>query len=137
MLMGGHRDTTTQMTDNQIQVLIALAYLVSKTSGNGALVQGVPDTDTIHQGRTADTRIIVEFIHHTWVGNKRATTRNGLCNIIGYQTSKVTRVVMHRNTIIGIIEHLLVNLIYTTGDGLHQTAATNNSFELHCHIHMG
>ena len=70
MIMGSHRDTTTQMTDNQIQVLVTLTYLVGKATGYGTLVQGMPDTDTVHQRRATDTCIVVEFIHHARVGYK-------------------------------------------------------------------
>ena len=42
---------------------------------------------------------------------------------------------MHGNTIEGVVKHLLVNLVDTTSNGLYQSTATNDGFELHGNIH--
>ena len=38
--------------------------------------------------------------------------------------------VVHGDTAIGVIEHLLIDLIDTTGDGFHQSSTSDNSIEL-------
>ena len=49
--MNGNGDTTTHVTDNQVQVFVTLAYLSGIAASDGPLVKGVPDADAIHQRR--------------------------------------------------------------------------------------
>ena len=50
MVVGSHRDAAAHVTDDEVEVFVPTAYLIGKAAGYGALVKGVPDTDTVHQG---------------------------------------------------------------------------------------
>src|SRR3712207_4667777 len=54
VVVRGDGNTPAQVADNEVQVFITLAYLHGKSAGNGPLVQGVPYTNTGHDGRSAD-----------------------------------------------------------------------------------
>ena len=43
MFMGSYRDAATQVGNDEVQVLVALAVLLGEATGDGALVQSVPD----------------------------------------------------------------------------------------------
>ena len=42
-LVGGDRDAATHVTDDEVEVFIAAAYLLGITAADGALVEGMPD----------------------------------------------------------------------------------------------
>ena len=96
---------TTQLIDMNLRSVIALnmydelqskgdkldikqlSYLGRIPAGYGALVQGMPNTDAVHEWRTGDTGIVVELINHTRIGYKRAAMRYGSCYLVGYQAT--------------------------------------------------
>ena len=136
MFVGSDGDTSSHVTDNQVEVLILLADLSGIATSDSTLVQGMPDTDTVHQWRAADTGIVIELIHHTRVGDKRATARYLVGNLIGNQTAQVTGVVVHRNAAMGVLHHFLVDLIDTALQGFHQSASSDDGLEVEGHLRM-
>ena len=131
LLVGCHRDTTTHVTDNQIQVFILLTNLRGITTSDGALVQGMPDADAVHQGRTRDTGIVIEFIDDTWIGDKRATMGYRRRYLVSNETAQIAGMVMESNTAMGILNHQVVDLVNTTFEGFHQSTTPYNCIELH------
>ncbi len=49
VLMNGYRDASTHVADYQVQILIPAADLRRVALRNGSLIQGMPDTDAVHQ----------------------------------------------------------------------------------------
>ena len=128
--MGCNGDTTSHVTDNQVQILILLSDTCCITARNGSLIQGMPDTDAFHQRRTRDTGIVVEFIHYTRISNEGSTIIYLLSNLISNQTTQVTSMIMHRDTTQRITHHQGVDLIDTTLQGFHQSASSDDSIEV-------
>ena len=68
-LVGCYRDAATQVGDNQVHVLVALALLLGKAACDGTLVQRVPDADAREAGITADAGDVVQLVGHCRVGD--------------------------------------------------------------------
>ena len=118
------------MADDEVHVVIVSANLACEALGDGALVQGVPDADAVHQRRSRYAGIVVQFVHDTRVGNERAAAGNLLCNVVGDEASQVTSVVVHGDAAVCVVEHRLVDFVGAAGDRLHQTTSSDDGIEL-------
>ena len=94
----------------------------------------MPDADAVHQGRAGDTGIIVEFIHHTRISDKRTATGDGGCYFVGYQTTKVTGMIMQGDTTVCVLNHQVVDFIDTTFEGLYQSTPSDDGIKRHWDI---
>ena len=116
------------MGNDEVQVLVALAVLLGIAAGDGALVQGVPDALALEHGQTADAGIIVQFVGHDGIGDVAGATQ-ALGNLIGDDTTQVACVLVFAG--IGGLNHVLINGINTTGQGLGQAAAGDNGIKFY------
>ena len=135
VVVGRHADAAAHVADDEVQVFILLAYLLGKATGDGTLVQGMPDADASHERRTADTGIVVQLVDNARISNKRAATGNGAGNIVGNETTQIAGVIVHGDARMSVVEHLLIDFIDATGNGLHQTATSDDGIELQRHAY--
>ena len=135
VVVSRHTDATTEMADDEVQVFVVLANLLGEAAGDGSLVQGVPDADAVHQWRPADAGVVVQLVDDAGVGDERAAARYRLGYLVGYQTAQVAGMIVHGDARMGVVEHLLVDFVHTTGNGLHQSATTYHGVELQGHAH--
>ena len=121
------------MADDEVQVFILFTYLIGKTSGDGALIQSVPDADAVHERRSADASIIVQFVNHTRIGNETTATGNVFRYFIRDDATQIAGVFVNGRP--RIIEHLLVDFIYTARNRLCQSTASYDGSKIERHIH--
>ena len=129
LAMDGHGDATAQVADDEVEVFVALAVFAGKAAGDGLLVEGVPDADARHKGRTADARHLVELVNHARVGNQGKATWDALCQFVGNDTAEVAGV--FADGVVGVFAHLLVDTIDAARHGTGQTAAAHDDVKLH------
>ena len=132
-LVGGDRDAATHVADDEVEVFIAAADLLGITAADGALVEGMPDADAVHQGRATDAGKGRQLVYHTRVGDEGTATGYHACYLVGHDAAQVAGVFVDGLTC--VVEHLLIDFVHTTRDGLGETATAYHSLEEIVDVH--
>ncbi len=117
------------MADDEVEVFVVLSDTHGVATGDGALVEGVPDADAVHQRTAADARQWGQLVDHTGVGDEGAAVGNGDGNLVGNQTAEVAGVVVHDTAAQRVVDHAVVDFIYAAGNGLDQSASADDGIE--------
>ena len=132
MMMDADGYAATQVADNQIQLFVARMMLGGIATGNGALVQCMPDSDAGHKGRAGDAGYLVQLIHNTGVGNECTAARKQRGQFGSYEASQIAGMGAHGMK--NIIQHGVIHLIYAARYGLQQSAAPHYGVKLKRYI---
>ena len=129
MFVGCHRDASSQVAYDEVDVFVASACLLGKTAGNGALVECVPNADARHEGRATDASLGQKFVDHAGVGNV-SLAGHGLHGrqFVGNDAAQVAGVLAHG--VVGVVAHAAVHAVDAAGNGLGQSAAPYDGVEL-------
>ena len=125
--MGGNADASSQVAHDEIEIFVAFALFASVTSGNGPLVEGMPDGAAWCVRQTAETRFGNEFVHHNGVGRECQTSRNGFGNFGRNEATQVAGVLS-----LGmphVVAQCVVDVIHTATDGLAKAATAYHGVE--------
>ena len=133
VLVGRDGNAAAEMADDEVEVFISLPYLLREAVGDGPLVQGVPDADARHDGRTADTGQRRQLVHHARVGDEAAAVGYLACYLIGDETPQVAGVLV--DGVLHVVEHAAVDFIHAAGHGLGEPAAADDGVEIEVDVH--
>ena len=116
------------MTYDQIEILVFQIVLPAVALGDLTLVQRMPYRLVGHLGNTRDTGDIIQFVYHTGVNGEGAASQF----LSKAQCQERTQVAgMMQTRMLGVFDHLLIQFIHTTGDGLYQSTTTYYHVEIH------
>ena len=132
LLVGGYRDTSTQVADDEVHLLIFLANLTGKAACNSLLVKWMPNAHALDLGDTADASIVIQLVNNNGVGDETAATGNLLSNLVGNEAAQVAGVLA--SSIASVLKHFLVNLIYATRNGFAKTSTANDGLKVEVYI---
>ena len=125
--VGADGNAAAHVADDEVQLLIFLALLLGKALGNGLLVQGVENADTLEQGMTGIARHISHLIDDHGVNDVGGDAQL-VADLAGDQTAQVGGVLsLHADG--AVLDHVVVDGVCTAADGTQQTAAAGDGGE--------
>lgn len=128
LFVSRHRNAATQVANDEVQVLVARADALGITSGNGTLVQCMPNAHTRHERRAADTGFGHKFVNHARIGNvSLAAIGLHIGQFVGNDAAQVAGVLTHG--IVRVVTHFAVHAIHTAGNRFRQSATADNGIE--------
>ena len=125
--VGGDRDAAAEVAHDEVEVFVPTPYAAGIAAGDGALVEGMPDADAVHEGRAAHAGFVFQFVHHAGVGDIGGAT----CffgNHIGDDAAEVASVLARGG--VSFVAHLFVHEIHAARYGLEQSAAPYDGIKL-------
>ena len=93
----------------------------------------MPNADSPHQRRTADTCVIVQLVDHSRVCDEAPAAGNVLCYLVGNDATEVAGVLVYGLS--GIVEHLVVNLIDASRQWFGESATANYGLKIKVDVH--
>ena len=88
--MGADGDASAQVADDEVEVFVACALFTGIATRDGTLVEGVPDSDARHEGRSGNAGYLLQFVRYAGVGYKGAATGNAGGQVGGNEAAQIT-----------------------------------------------
>ena len=121
-------DSASEVADNEIEFVVGGSHLFRVASRDGPLVQRVPNAQSRHERRPADSCFRKQFINDRGISDISLTAIGlHLCKLFGNQTAQVAGVFAQR--VERVVAHLSIHAIDAAGDGLCQSAASYDGIE--------
>src|SRR5574344_603254 len=111
--MDTHRNTTTKVSHNQIQLVIVATMLFCIQFGDSLLVQCMENRDFGYLFMTCNSCHWLQFVYNNRIRNNSFyTIANFTSNLPGYNTSQIT-CMFSIPVLLNVFNHLITNLIDT------------------------